>query len=72
MYSTPAVAALIRGSKTHQIRTQLQAGGELGMHTLDQDLARLVNSGEVTFEDAQSRAQYRDEFEKLVNARRAY
>ncbi|WP_314687820.1 type IV pilus twitching motility protein PilT [uncultured Bifidobacterium sp.] len=72
MYSTPAVAALIRSSKTHQIRTQLQAGGELGMHTLDQDLARLVKNGTVTFEDAGARAQSHEEFEKLVNARRAY
>ena len=45
MINTPAVAALIRGGKAHQIRTVLQSGEKEGMHTLDQDLARLVNKG---------------------------
>ncbi len=65
MYSTPAIAALIRGAKTHQIRTQLQAGGELGMHTLDQDLARLVTKGIVSQQDAIKKCQVREEFEAL-------
>lgn len=65
MYSTPAIAALIRGAKTHQIRTQLQAGGEIGMHTLDQDLARLVTKGIVNQQDAVKKCQVREEFEAL-------
>ncbi len=35
------------------------------MHTLDQDLARLVNKGVITFEDALVKVQVREEFEKL-------
>ena len=72
MYATPAISALIREGKTHQVRTQLQSGGDLGMHTLDQDLARLVNRGDVQLDVAEQRCQDRKEFEKLVQSRVAY
>ena len=72
MYATPSISALIREGKTHQVRTQLQSGGDLGMHTLDQDLARLVNRGDVQLDIAEKRCQDRKEFEKLVQARAAY
>ena len=39
-----------------QIYSMMLAGGELGMHTLDQDLKRLVQKGEISLELAQSRA----------------
>lgn len=68
MINTPAVAALIRGGKAHQIRTVLQSGEKEGMHTLDQDLARLVNKGVITFEDALAKVQVLEEFEKLCGA----
>ncbi len=72
MYATPAISALIREGKTHQVRTQLQSGGDLGMHTLDQDLARLVNRGDVQLDVAEQRCQDRKEFEKLVQSRVTY
>ena len=72
MINTPAVAALIRGRKAHQIRTVLQSGEKEGMHTLDQDLARLVNKGVITFEDALAKVQVLEEFEKLCGARSSF
>lgn len=72
MINTPAVAALIRSGKAHQIRTVLQSGEKEGMHTLDQDLARLVNKGTITFEDAMVKVQVREEFEKLCGARKSF
>lgn len=72
MINTPAVAALIRSGKAHQIRTVLQSGEKEGMHTLDQDLARLVNKGTITFEDALVKVQVREEFEKLCGARKSF
>ena len=72
MYATPAISALIREGKTHQVRTQLQSCGDLGMHTLDQDLARLVNRGDVQLDVAEQRCQDRKEFEKLVQSRVTY
>ena len=50
----------------------LQSGEKEGMHTLDQDLARLVNKGTITFEDALVKVQVREEFEKLCGARSSF
>ena len=72
MINNPAVAALICSGKAHQIRTVLQSGEKEGMHTLDQDLARLVNKGIITFEDALVKVQVREEFEKLCGARSSF
>ena len=72
MINTPAVSSLIRSGKAHQIRTVLQSGEKEGMHTLDQDLARLVNKGVITFEDALVKVQVREEFEKLCGARKSF
>ncbi|WP_312676768.1 type IV pilus twitching motility protein PilT [Microbacterium sp.] len=69
MFSTPAIASLIRAGKTHQLRTNLQAGTAMGMHTLDQDLARLVLSGEIEYGQAVEIAQDVAEFEQLVKNR---
>ena len=49
LISTPAVANLIREGKTYQIPSALQAGRSLGMYTLDQHLADLVNTGQITY-----------------------
>ncbi|ODT27026.1 MAG: hypothetical protein ABS63_10095 [Microbacterium sp. SCN 70-27] len=69
MFSTPAIQSLIRAGKTHQLRTALQAGNSIGMHTLDQDLARLVLSGEIEHAQARDLAQELTEFEQLVKNR---
>ena len=69
MFTTPAIQSLIRAGKTHQLRTALQAGNDIGMHTLDQDLARLVRAGEIEYAAAQELAQDVTEFEQLVGRR---
>lgn len=57
LVNTPAIANLIREGDVSQIYSMMQAGRSLGMHTLDQDLTRLVDTAEITLELAQSRAQ---------------
>jgi len=69
MFATPAIQSLIRTGKTHQLRTALQAGNAIGMHTLDQDLARLVLAGEIEHSQALDIAQEAVEFEQLVRNR---
>lgn len=69
MFSTPAIQALVRAGKTHQLRTALQAGSAIGMHTLDQDLARLVLAGDIEHAQARDLAQEVTEFEQLVRNR---
>jgi twitching motility protein PilT len=66
LITTPAVANLIREGKAHQITSAMQAGRALGMHTMDQHLADLVNEGEITREAAIEKAHDLDSLERLV------
>lgn len=45
---TPAVANLIASGRSAQIHSAIEVGGNAGMHTLEQDLARLWVSGRIT------------------------
>jgi twitching motility protein PilT len=67
LVTTPAVANLIREGKTYQITTAMQAGRALGMHTMDQHLAELVNEGLITSKAAMEKAQDADALERLVH-----
>jgi twitching motility protein PilT len=67
LVTTPAVANLIREGKTYQITTAMQAGRALGMHTMDQHLAELVNEGLITSKAALEKAQDTDALERLVH-----
>jgi len=67
LVTTPAVANLIREGKTYQIESAMQAGRELGMHTMDQHLAELVNNGQVTYEAALEKIHDLDGFKRLVH-----
>ena len=71
MISTPAISNLIREGKIHQIPTSIQVGGDLGMQTLDQHLAALVNSGTITRADALEKVQDSEVFERLVQGGRS-
>ena len=66
LVTTPAIANLIREGKTHQIESMMQTGRERGMHTLDQHLAELVNSGQVTRQAALEKAQNAVGLDKLI------
>ena len=63
---TPAVSNLIREGKTHQIFSAMQAGGALGMQTMDASLANLVKSGKVKREDAEEKVSDMDNFNQLL------
>ncbi len=65
-----AIRNLIRENKTYQISSILQTGARLGMHTLDQFLARLVLEKSVTREEAAMKAKDRNEFERLADERK--
>jgi twitching motility protein PilT len=56
MICTPAITALIREGKIHQIYSLLQAGTKYGMQTMNQTLVNLVNRREITLETAVSRS----------------
>ncbi|RIX54042.1 type IV pilus twitching motility protein PilT [Paenibacillus nanensis] len=48
LVNSPAVANLIRSEKVHQIRSVMQTGRALGMHTLDMSIKELLQKGIVT------------------------
>ncbi|MDO5155041.1 MAG: type IV pilus twitching motility protein PilT [Eubacteriales bacterium] len=52
LVGTDAVCNLIRENKCHQMNSLMQSGYNVGMHTLNSDLSRLVNSGMITMENA--------------------
>ena len=66
LVTTPAIANLIREGKTYQIISMMQSGRSLGMHTMDQHLADLVNAGTITFEVAREKARDIDGLERLL------
>ncbi|WP_144711499.1 type IV pilus twitching motility protein PilT [Curtobacterium pusillum] len=66
MKTTPAIANLVREGKTYQITSAMQAGRDAGMHTMDQDLAELVNVGTVTRAAAMEKVHDIEGFDRLV------
>jgi len=48
---TPAIRALIRDDKVHQIQSSMQSGKKFGMQTLNDSLYQLYMNREVTLED---------------------
>ncbi len=66
LMATHAVANLIREGKTYQVHSAMQAGREAGMHTMDQHLADLVNSGQITFDAAVEKAHDFEVLKRLV------
>lgn len=66
MVATPAVRALIREGKTHQIYSDIQAGGEHGMISLDQYLLGLLKRRLVNYEDAISKSSNPRELERMA------
>jgi twitching motility protein PilT len=67
LIATPAVANLIREGKTFQISSAMQAGGDLGMHTMDRHLADLANAGVISQRAAIDKAQDVDGIKQLIH-----
>jgi twitching motility protein PilT len=67
LIATPAVANLIREGKTFQIASAMQAGGELGMHTMDRHLADLANAGVISQRAAIDKAQDVEGIKQLIH-----
>jgi twitching motility protein PilT len=65
---TPAIRNLIREDKVHQIYSSMQAGQEkLGMQTLNQNLATLYLSGQITMEIALNASSLKDELLEMIH-----
>ncbi|MBP1605222.1 MAG: pilT 2 [Acidobacteria bacterium] len=68
MVPTPAIRNLIREDKVHQIYSAMQAGQEkLGMQTMNQHLATLYLSGQITLETAINASSHKDELSEMIS-----
>jgi twitching motility protein PilT len=67
LIATSAVRNLIRESKTHQVASAMQAGGQHGMQTMDRALADLVRARAVTIDVALERAHNPDDLRRLAS-----
>ncbi|MBD3242459.1 MAG: PilT/PilU family type 4a pilus ATPase [Chitinivibrionales bacterium] len=66
---TPAISALIRDEKIHQITGMLEIGQQYGMQTMNQDLSNLVFRRRITKADALKRSPNPEALEKLIGGK---
>lgn len=66
MVATPAIRALIRDQKEHQIYSTIQAGAKYGMQTMNQALYNLYAKRLITLETAFDYTPNIEEFEHMV------
>ena len=66
MVANSAVRSLIREGKTHQLDTVIQTGAEQGMQTMDRTLAKLVQTGVISYDNAKDYAVDIVELDRLV------
>jgi twitching motility protein PilT len=63
---TPAISAIIREGKTHQIYSAIQTGAGSGMCTMEKSLAEIFHAGLISEEDALSKANHPQELRPLM------
>jgi twitching motility protein PilT len=68
MVCTSAIRNLVRSAKTHQIYSLMQTGGQYGMQTMDQGLAKLVKTGRITEAVAFDRCRSEEDLRNHLNA----
>jgi twitching motility protein PilT len=66
LVGTDGVGNLIRENKCHQLNSMMQSGKNLGMHTLNNDLSRLVQSGIITHQNAVKYSNDRSELDQYL------
>jgi twitching motility protein PilT len=66
LVTTPAISNLVREGKSFQVHSAMQAGRDLGMHTMDQHLADLVSAGVITRQAAAEKAHDIEALGRLV------
>ena len=62
MVCTPAIANLVRESKSHQIPSSIQTGRKEGMQTMDQSLMTLLEAGKIHADEAYQFAKQKEPF----------
>jgi twitching motility protein PilT len=66
MVATPAIRALIRDDKVHQIYSAMQSGKKFGMQTMNDALYQLYTSREVSQEECERVSSDPKEFLRMI------
>ena len=65
LIATPAVRALVREEKVHQLESVVQTGVRLGMRTMNQSLLEHCGKGRISFKNAMRYSSTPEEIERL-------
>ena len=68
---TPSVRSAIKNGNTGEIYQMITEGGAMGMHTMEQDLKRLVAQRLISPEEAMSQANNKKRMHQLLNPSKA-
>jgi twitching motility protein PilT len=71
MIATPAIRAIIRDDKVHQIYSMIQSGQKYGMKTMNQSLSELYLAGKISINDAMSFSHNTQELGEMINRQKA-
>lgn len=66
LVATPAIRALIRDDKVHQMYSMIQSGQKYGMKTMNQSLSELYTGGKITLNDAMSYSHQTQELGEML------
>jgi twitching motility protein PilT len=66
MIVNPAIRALVRDNKAHQIMSTIQTGGAAGMRTMNMSLFELYRTGTISYEDAVEHTSDEADFQRLM------
>jgi twitching motility protein PilT len=71
LVATPAIRAIIRDDKIHQIYSMMQSGQKFGMKTMNQSLAELYQSGKISINDAMNYSHNPQELGEILNRQKS-
>ncbi|HOD65322.1 MAG TPA: type IV pilus twitching motility protein PilT [candidate division Zixibacteria bacterium] len=71
MVCTPAIRALVRDDKVHQMYSMIQSGQKYGMKTMNQSLSELYLTGKITLNDAMSYSSNTQELGEMLSRQKS-
>jgi twitching motility protein PilT len=71
LVATPAIRAIIRDDKIHQIYSMIQSGTKFGMKTMNQSLADLYTAGKISINDAMNYSHNPQELTETLNRQKS-
>ncbi|HUV31193.1 MAG TPA: type IV pilus twitching motility protein PilT [Acidobacteriota bacterium] len=71
MVVTPAIRAIIRDDKIHQIYSMIQSGQKYGMKTMNQSLAELHQGGKISLNDAMNYSHNTQELGEMLSRQKS-